>query len=155
MTVIAFYCKKREPWFFPLRFEGIALKQSTLLIDEWLPFLKSRRLNHNHINTLIALSEIYARKDDLVTSVEMKRRLELVKNDGKNASPYFKWLIHFTAMAPRRRDTLGLSQRTHRRYSPIPKLLEKSPRICITEEYHDRRFVPCFFRSVRFCREQP
>lgn len=59
--------------------------------DKSLPyFKKAENLDPNDINTLIALKEIYARKDDLTTSNEFKKRLEKVKNGGKNDLPYFK-----------------------------------------------------------------
>lgn len=60
------------------------------LFDQGLPyFQKAESLNPNDMNTLIALSEIYARKDDLETATEFKKRLEKVKNGEKNAKPYF------------------------------------------------------------------
>ncbi len=58
--------------------------------DEALPYFKTaEKLNPNDRNTLIALKEIFARKDDLATSNEFKSRLETVENGGKNESSYF------------------------------------------------------------------
>ena len=60
------------------------------LFDQSLPyFQKAEAINPNDINTLIALNEIYARKEDEL-SLEFKKRLEVVKGGGKNAAPYFK-----------------------------------------------------------------
>ena len=61
------------------------------LFDEALPhFKKAESLDPNDTNTLIALSEIFARKDDLELMKEFKGRLETVKGGGKNAASYFK-----------------------------------------------------------------
>lgn len=58
--------------------------------DEALPFFKkAEKLNPNDANTLIALKEIFARKDDLATSNEFKTRLEKVQGGGKNDASYF------------------------------------------------------------------
>ena len=58
--------------------------------DEALPyFQKAEKLNPNDANTLIALKEIYARKDDLATSNIFKDRLEKVQAGGKNDTSYF------------------------------------------------------------------
>ncbi|MEQ1745719.1 MAG: hypothetical protein ABMA02_09855 [Saprospiraceae bacterium] len=66
-------------------------KDIMALFDEALPhFQKAENLNPNDTNTLIALSEIFARKDDLETSGELKKRLEVVKGGGKNSEPHFK-----------------------------------------------------------------
>lgn len=60
------------------------------LFDQALPyFQKAEGLNPNDANTLIALTEIYARKEDEL-SLEFKKRLETVRGGGKNASSYFK-----------------------------------------------------------------
>lgn len=60
------------------------------LFDKALPyFQKAESLSPNDLNTLIALSEIYARKEDEL-SLEFKKRLDTVKDGGKNAAPYFK-----------------------------------------------------------------
>jgi tetratricopeptide (TPR) repeat protein len=53
-------------------------------------FEKAEALDPNDRNTLIALSEIYARKDDLEKSKEFKNRLEVVNKGGKNPGSYFK-----------------------------------------------------------------
>lgn len=61
------------------------------LFDEALPHFKTAEsLDPNDTNTLIALSEIFARKDDLELMKEFKGRLETVKGGGKNAASYFK-----------------------------------------------------------------
>jgi tetratricopeptide (TPR) repeat protein len=66
-------------------------KEIMALFDEALPyFQKSEALNPNDTNTLIALSEIYARKDELEMANEFKKRLEVVRGGGKNTQPYFK-----------------------------------------------------------------
>jgi tetratricopeptide (TPR) repeat protein len=58
--------------------------------DKALPyFKKAESLNPNDANTLIALKEIYARKDDLKMSNEFKERLEKVQGGGSNDAPYF------------------------------------------------------------------
>ena len=58
--------------------------------DEALPFFKqAEALNPNDRNTLIALKEIFARKDDLPTSTEFKNRLETVEGGGANDASYF------------------------------------------------------------------
>ena len=59
--------------------------------DKALPFFqKAESLDPNSVNTLIALKEIYARKDDLETSDVFKTRLETVQGGGKNESSYFQ-----------------------------------------------------------------
>ncbi len=60
------------------------------VFDEALPFFKrAESINPNDINTLIALKEIYARKNQLDLSNEFKTRLEAVQAGGKNESSYF------------------------------------------------------------------
>ena len=60
------------------------------LFDEALPyFLKAESIDANDINTLIALSEIYARKEDEVL-MEYKRRIEVVVGGSKNPASYNK-----------------------------------------------------------------
>lgn len=60
------------------------------LFDQALPyFQKAESLDPNDTNTLIALSEIYARKEDEL-SLEFKKRLDVVKEGGKNATSHFK-----------------------------------------------------------------
>ncbi len=53
-------------------------------------FQRAEKLDPNDINTLIALKEIYARRDELEISNEFKTRLENVQNGGTNDSSYFK-----------------------------------------------------------------
>jgi tetratricopeptide (TPR) repeat protein len=61
------------------------------LFELALPFFqRAESVDPNDMNTLIALNEIYARKDDEVLSPEIKKRLDVVKGGGKNASAYFK-----------------------------------------------------------------
>ncbi|MFK7983289.1 MAG: hypothetical protein AB8G86_25130 [Saprospiraceae bacterium] len=58
--------------------------------DEALPYFKqAETLNANDRNTLIALKEIFARKDDLPTSTEFKNRLEKLEGGGQNDASYF------------------------------------------------------------------
>lgn len=60
------------------------------VFDEALPyFQKAEKVDPNDRNTLIALKEIYARKNDLEKSAEFKKRLEVIENGGKNASSFF------------------------------------------------------------------
>lgn len=60
------------------------------LFDQALPFFqKAESLNPNDINTLIALTEIYARKEDDL-SLTFKKRLDLVKSGSKNTESHFK-----------------------------------------------------------------
>ncbi|MEI6408413.1 MAG: hypothetical protein WCR52_03450 [Bacteroidota bacterium] len=60
------------------------------LFDQALPyFQKAESLNPNDTNTLIALTEIYARKEDDL-SLTFKKRLEVVKAGGKNPDSHFK-----------------------------------------------------------------
>jgi len=61
------------------------------LFDQSLPFFKkAESIDPNDIKTLIALHEIYSRKEVLVIAAEMKKRLEVVRGGGKNPSPYFQ-----------------------------------------------------------------
>ena len=58
--------------------------------DDALPFFKqAESLNANDRNTLIALKEIFARKDDLATSTEFKNRLDVIEAGGQNDASYF------------------------------------------------------------------
>jgi len=58
--------------------------------DEALPYFKqAETINPNDRNTLIALKEIFARKDDLPTSTEFKNRLEKLEAGGQNDASYF------------------------------------------------------------------
>lgn len=60
------------------------------LFDQALPyFQKAESINPNDLNTLIALNEIYARKEDEL-SLEFKKRLDTVRSGGKNATSHFK-----------------------------------------------------------------
>lgn len=60
------------------------------LFDQALPhFQKAEGLDPNDLNTLLALNEIYARKEDEL-SLEFKKRLDIVKGGGKNDAPHFK-----------------------------------------------------------------
>jgi hypothetical protein len=59
--------------------------------DKALPyFKKAESINPNDQNTLIALKEIYAKKNDMTLSKEFKSRLETIQSGGKNANSYFK-----------------------------------------------------------------
>jgi hypothetical protein len=59
--------------------------------DLALPFFqRCEKANANDTNTLIALKEIYAKKDELDLSNEFKARYEKVQGGGKNESSYFK-----------------------------------------------------------------
>lgn len=59
--------------------------------DDALPFFQeAEKMDPNDVNTLIALKEIYARKNDLEVSNEIKKRLDNVQNGGVNESSYFK-----------------------------------------------------------------
>jgi tetratricopeptide (TPR) repeat protein len=61
------------------------------LFDKALPyFQKAESIDPNDLNTLIALNEIYARKDDEKMSPIIKKRLDTVKEGGKNADSQFK-----------------------------------------------------------------
>lgn len=59
--------------------------------DKALPyFQKAEALNPDDVNTLIALKEIYARKDNLEMSNEFKERLDKVQAGEKIEASYFK-----------------------------------------------------------------
>lgn len=59
--------------------------------DKALPFFqRAEKIRPNDVNTLIALKEIYARKDQLDMSNEFKTRLEKVQGGGKNDKSYFQ-----------------------------------------------------------------
>lgn len=65
-------------------------KSMVAVFDKSLPyFQKAEGMNPNDLNTLIALKEIYAKKNDLNLSKEFKARIETVQGGGKN-TPYFK-----------------------------------------------------------------
>jgi hypothetical protein len=58
--------------------------------DKALPyFKKAESINANDQNTLIALKEIFAKKNDMKLSKEFKDRLDTVQGGGKNAKSYF------------------------------------------------------------------
>lgn len=58
--------------------------------DQALPyFQRAEKIDPNDVNTLIALKEIYAKKDDLETSNEFKKRLDTVQAGGKNDKSFF------------------------------------------------------------------
>ena len=64
--------------------------ESNSLMETALPyFQKAEGINPNDNNTLIALTEIYARMNDFEKSKEFKQRLENVKN-GETNEAYFK-----------------------------------------------------------------
>lgn len=59
--------------------------------EKALPFFKrAESLDPNDTNTLIALKEIHAKKNDLAASQEFKRRLDVIQAGGKNEKPYFQ-----------------------------------------------------------------
>ena len=68
-----------------------ALYQEVIgLFDQALPsFQKAESIDANDMNTLIALTEIYTRKEDGL-SQEFSNRLEVVKSGGKNPASYFR-----------------------------------------------------------------
>jgi tetratricopeptide (TPR) repeat protein len=66
-------------------------KEMYSYFDQALPlFEKVESINPNDQNTLIALKEIFAKKDDIELSNEFKRRLEVVTGGGTNTDSYFK-----------------------------------------------------------------
>jgi tetratricopeptide (TPR) repeat protein len=68
-----------------------ALKTQVMgLFDQALPyFQKAESINPDDTNTLVALTEIYARKEDDL-SLEFKKRLTNARAGGKNGTAYFK-----------------------------------------------------------------
>lgn len=71
------------------RFDELAV-QINADFEKALPFFQQcEQKNPNDLNTLIALKEIYARKNDFTTSNVFKTRLETVQGGGQNASSYF------------------------------------------------------------------
>ncbi|MDZ4710625.1 MAG: hypothetical protein SH818_19650 [Saprospiraceae bacterium] len=61
------------------------------MFDKSLPsFKSSEALNANDRNTLIALKEIYARKNEFDLSNEYKKRLEVIEGGGLNPTSYNK-----------------------------------------------------------------
>ncbi len=64
--------------------------ESDGLFNKALPyFKKAESMDPNDTNTLIALTEIYARINDFDKSNEFKKRLQVVKDGAKNESSYF------------------------------------------------------------------
>lgn len=67
-----------------------AKKEIEALFDQALPFFqKAEGFDPNDMNTLIALKEIYTRKEDEL-ALEFKKRLDNVQAGNKNTTPYFK-----------------------------------------------------------------
>lgn len=65
-------------------------EEMTMMFDKALPyFQESEKMNPNDNNTLVALSEIYARRDDFEKVTEFKNRLKTVQDGGTNES-YFE-----------------------------------------------------------------
>lgn len=52
-------------------------------------FQKAEMLNPNHLNTLIGLKEIFARKNDFETAGEMKKRITTIQAGGTIEKSYF------------------------------------------------------------------
>ena len=60
------------------------------LFDQALPYFKrAESVNSSDMGVLIALKEIFAKKDDLKLSNEFKSRIETISNGGKIEQPYF------------------------------------------------------------------
>ncbi|MBI5917115.1 MAG: hypothetical protein HY842_17225, partial [Bacteroidetes bacterium] len=69
----------------------IYMDDATSLMATALPyFQKTESMDPNDVNTLIALSEIFARTNDFEKSKIFKERLEKVRAGGKLDSAYFK-----------------------------------------------------------------
>ncbi len=69
----------------------VLTEESKGLMVTALPyFQKTEGMQPNDINTLIALSEIYARQSELEISQEFKKRLEKVRNGQDVGASYFK-----------------------------------------------------------------
>jgi hypothetical protein len=66
------------------------MKIKDLFVKALPYFKKSEVLNANDTNTLLALSEIYARTNEFEMSKEFKARLKVVNEGGQNEVPYFK-----------------------------------------------------------------
>ena len=59
--------------------------------DKALPYFQdAERIDTNDQNTLVALKEIYARKNNLELSNEFKVRLERIQRGETNPTSYFK-----------------------------------------------------------------
>jgi len=66
-------------------------KEVEAIFDTALPYFKSvEKLDPNDRNTLIALKEIYARKNEFEMSNEFKDRLDRVESGGTNEASYFQ-----------------------------------------------------------------
>lgn len=71
------------------RFDELAV-QISADFEKALPYFKQcEQINPNDLNTLIALKEIFARKNDFTVSNEFKARMEKVQAGGTNEA-YFK-----------------------------------------------------------------
>jgi tetratricopeptide (TPR) repeat protein len=69
---------------------NVLKEEVNALFNKALPyFQKSESIDPNDLNTLIALTEIYARQEDDL-SIEFKKRLTVVKEKGKNETSFFK-----------------------------------------------------------------
>lgn len=67
------------------------MEEAKQLMGTALPyFQKTEAMDPNDVNTLIALSEIFARQNETTKSQEFKARLEKVRGGGKNETSYFK-----------------------------------------------------------------
>ena len=72
------------------KYEAIKVEVFSMF-DKSLPsFNKAESLNPNDRNCLIALKEIYARKNEFDLSNEFKKRLEVLEAGGKNETSYNK-----------------------------------------------------------------
>ncbi len=72
------------------KYEELVAKSNELM-NEALPyFKKAESINPNDTNTLIALKEIFARKENFDLVKEFTTRLDNVKNGIKNTESYFK-----------------------------------------------------------------
>lgn len=72
------------------RYDAMKAKQNAEF-DKALPyFQRAEQLDPNDLNTLIALKEIFARKNDATLSNEFKVRLENVQKGTPNTGSYFK-----------------------------------------------------------------
>ncbi|MFT4759884.1 MAG: tetratricopeptide (TPR) repeat protein [Paraglaciecola sp.] len=71
-------------------YEEYNMKIKDLFVKALPYFKKSEVLNANDTNTLLALSEIYARTNEFEMSKEFKARLKVVNEGGQNEVPYFK-----------------------------------------------------------------
>jgi len=71
------------------KFDAFLLKVQAEFENALPYFQKAESMDPNDVNTLIALKEIYARKDQLELSDEFKKRLDNVQSGGTNPSSYF------------------------------------------------------------------